>query len=249
MSTEQMVRQLLLESSELGIELSDQQALKLIEYLQMVIEKNKVLNLTRIVEPTSAVRLHLIDSLLFARYMNGVKKFLDLGTGAGFPGIPLCIVTDSRGVLLDSIHKKIDAVNEFITALSIGDRASAVADRVETFAISNRAQFDLVCARAVGQLDMLMEYASPLLRKDGMLVASKGNVQQEELVNAESVARCCGFELVSRETFELPSCSGHREMFVYKRSLKPKVKLPRRVGMAKSNPLNDLRSVKQIQAC
>lgn len=243
MSTEQMVRQLLLESSEVGIKLSDQQALKLVEYLQMVIEKNKVLNLTRIIEPTSAVRLHLIDSLLFARYMNGVRKFLDLGTGAGFPGIPLCIVTDSKGVLLDSVHKKVDAVNEFLTALDISNRATAVAERVESFAISNRAQFDLVCARAVGQLDLLMEYASPLLCKDGLLVASKGNVQQQEFVNAERVARCCGFQLVSCETFELPSHSGHREMFVYKRSLKPKVKLPRRVGMAKSSPLRDLKSV------
>ena len=107
------------DASSFGIELTDNQTHLLLKYMDLVVEKNKVINLTRITDPVSAVRLHLIDSLLLAATVSNKNKFIDIGTGAGMPGIPFAIATGSNGYLLDSVGKKINAVNEFINELGL----------------------------------------------------------------------------------------------------------------------------------
>ena len=102
------------DASSFGIELTDKQTHLLLKYMDLVVEKNKVINLTRITDPVSAVRLHLIDSLLLAATVSNKNKFIDIGTGAGMQGIPFAIASGSNGYLLDSVGKKFNAVNEFI---------------------------------------------------------------------------------------------------------------------------------------
>jgi len=229
------------------LEVSEGLAKQLVNHLHLVLEKNKVVNLTRIVTPEDAIDRHCIDSLLFYKTWSESRpsktdqgkclRFLDLGTGAGYPGIPFALISGYSGTLLDSVGKKVRAVNEFIDALGLANQICGQTMRVEELALSMRSSFDLVLARAVAQQGTLIEYASPLLARHGCLITSKANISNEEIHNAEKVARLTGMENVSRETFELPHNLGHREIFIYQKVGDSKVKLPRRVGMAKNKPL------------
>lgn len=254
---------------EYGIELTMDQAGLMVDHLVLVEDKNKYLNLTRIVSLDDGILRHILDSLLFlpslvrasesrfegrfevdattnqqrALYPSyfgsqTVKKqrLLDIGTGAGYPGIPLAIYTGMDTTLLDSVGKKIAAVNEFVEALGL-DNISPISMRAEELAKEKVGYFDYVVARAVAELRVLIEYASPLLSFGGFLVASKGNVSDIELADATRAAKICGLTLHSRESYELPDNSGHREIFTYIKNRKPKVKLPRAVGSAKHRPL------------
>jgi 16S rRNA (guanine527-N7)-methyltransferase len=224
------------------IETTDEQRELLLRHLDLVVEKNKVMNLTRIVEDREAIVRHVVDSLLLLdaieRYKSSaVVRFLDIGTGAGFPGIPLGIMTEHQGLLIDSVGKKVKSVEEFIDALGLGDRLSARATRAEELAVAQPKSFDVVVARAVADLGVLVEYASPLLRRHGVLVVSKANISEEEMGRGDETGEIVGLERVSRETCELPDEQGHREIITYQKVRTSKVKLPRPVGMAKKKPL------------
>ncbi|MBR2521603.1 MAG: 16S rRNA (guanine(527)-N(7))-methyltransferase RsmG, partial [Coriobacteriales bacterium] len=165
-----------------GIECSPAQAELLLKHLDLVIAKNKELNLTRIDSIEDGIYLHVIDSLLCARKLSvvhGIESVLDLGTGGGFPGIPLAIMLDTKVTLLDSIQKKISAVDGFIHALGLDDRCAAKCSRSEDLARTASESFDLVVSRAVAQLNVLIEYASPLLATGGMLCALKANLSDD----------------------------------------------------------------------
>ena len=229
------------EAEVCGIVVTSQQADLLLKHLDLVIQKNKVMNLTRIVDTSDAVTKHIVDSLLFVKALGEQvdqgKRFLDLGTGAGFPGIPFGVVTGMRGLLVDSVGKKVTAVESFINELELAGQLDARAIRAEELAKVERGRYHVVCARAVAELNVLIEYAAPLLAKGGVLVASKAHVSQEELDNAAYAASICGMRLVSRETCELPRDAGHRELYRYEKVKKPQIALPRNTGMAKHKPL------------
>lgn len=235
-TTEDLTSKLIIEASGLGITLSKSDASSLLSYLNLVLDKNTQINLTRITTIESGIRLHLIDSLLFRKYLIG-RSFCDIGTGAGFPGIPLLLTTKNTAILLDSVGKKICAVNEFLAELKLSDRASGVHDRAESFALQHKFEFDSVVARAVAPLNVLIEYASPLLHKGGHFIASKGRITPEEEQDAIVAAKLCGFSLISRDTYSLPADSGMRTFFVYEKDKSSSIKLPRSVGKAKHSPL------------
>ena len=232
--------QLISELSSYGIVITNEQADTLVSYLQLVIEKNKVINLTRITEPTDAVTLHLVDSLLpLACKEIGIGKedhLLDMGTGAGFPGAPLAVVTGAHALLVDSVRKKVDAVSEFCRTLGLRGAITRHA-RLEELAREIPLSQEYVFARAVARTNVLLEYATPFLTMDGKLVVEKGRPDDEELEEADHAARLCGMKFVSRETFELPRELGHREILIYKKARKAQIKLPRKNGMARQNPL------------
>lgn len=222
-----------------GLEATDDQIGLLLRHLDLVITKNKVLNLTRITNPEEAVYLHVVDSLLPLKtgLFSHKTSFVDIGTGAGYPGIPLGIVSGASGLLIDSVAKKVAAVSEFIDELDLTSSLSARAVRAEDLARTKSSSFDVVIARAVAQTNTLIEYAAPLLKSQGSLVVCKSNPTDEELSLANNAASICGMANVSRETFELPQGLGHREILTYKKVSKPKIKLPRRTGLAKHSPL------------
>ena len=223
-----------------GIETTDAQRTVMLKHLDLVVEKNKLLNLTRITESTDAIIRHLVDSLLLYPTLSQcrhVQSFVDIGTGAGFPGIPLGIVTQAHGILIDSVGKKANAVDEFISALGLSERLAVQSTRAEDLARSMPESFDVVTARAVAGLGVLVEYASPLLRSRGSLIVSKANVSDEELDSGIVTARLTGMKYVSRETYELPNDQGHRTILRFDKVGKSSVKLPRANGMAKHKPL------------
>lgn len=232
--------QLLDELYEFGINCSEYQAEQMVRHLELVIEKNKVVNLTRIVALRDAVTLHLVDSLVPLRTKSFMPseglRFLDIGTGAGFPGIPLAIMTGMEGVFIDSVGKKVAAVNEFIHDLRLDD-CEALHIRAEELALEQPSSFDFVVARAVAQSNVIAEYATPLLVDGGYLILEKANIASDELQNLNYASQICGLSRVSRETCELPRGLGHREVLIYRKTAKAKLKLPRKNGMAKNHPL------------
>lgn len=232
--------QLVSELAGYGIVISTEQADKLVSYLQLIIEKNKVVNLTRITDPVDAVTLHLVDSLLPLAckelVIGSESQFLDMGTGAGFPGVPFAVATGARGLLVDSVRKKVDAVSEFCKTLGLSSITTRHA-RLEELARDIPLSQNTVLARAVARTNVLLEYATPFLTMGGQLVVEKGRPEDEELEEADRAARLCGMKLVSRETFELPRELGHREILIYKKVGKPQIRLPRKNGMARQQPL------------
>ena len=188
--------------------------------------------------------LHLADSLVplpeFSKVMakNPDKPFLDMGAGAGLPGIPLTIATlNTTGVLCDSVKKKMTAVEGFIPALNLGDRLSTTSVRLEELGNTQRGVFGCVTARALASLPVLVEYATPLLAKGGSFIAIKGKPEPEEIKAGSKAAQLCGLSVVSTRTIELPGDAGERTIIVYEKVKETGLALPRAVGEASKHPL------------
>ena len=224
--------------SEFEIEASEEKLTRCLYHLDLVIEKNKKINLTRIVNEDEALVLHILDSLLLLNNLNDSLDgpLLDMGTGAGFPGIPLAITSGRQTVLMDSVGKKVDAVAEFIEELELKDVA-CIHSRLEEAAIEFDAYFSVVVARALASLPVLIEYACPYLKKNGCFIVTKGNPSNEEIIAGNKAAEICGMKLISCNEFDLPNDLGHREILVYQKVSSPKIKLPRQNGLAKKKPL------------
>lgn len=227
-----------------NLSFDDEVLYKVVRHTELVLEKNKVLNLTAIKDMDKALILHSLDSLLFLKEttlqeaLRAPKtKVLDLGTGGGFPGVPIACCGFSDVTLIDSVGKKVKACQEFVNQLGLENSIICVHDRFEDYAKTHQREYDFVVARAVAPLDILIEYAEPLIKQNGYLVFSKGTPDTQEQNNANKVAKICGFKNVSRETFELPKDFGHRELFTYRKVTRSEVKLPRRNGEARNKPL------------
>ncbi len=228
---------LLEEAVSLGIGLSEDQAAAMLKHLSLVIEVNKRVNLTRITDVDEAITLHIVDSVVLRRYFpSGAQSFLDIGTGAGFPGIPLAIATGAKATLIDATRKKCDAVASFVAELGL-ENCTVINMRAEELAKVSPAFFDVVVARAVAAGATIVEYAAPLLAQGGQLILAKGRIADEEAAAAIKAGEICGLENVSRETFDLPKDRGMRTVMIFKKVGEPKIKLPRNVGMAQHHPL------------
>lgn len=223
------------------ISVSRDQAQLLLRHLDLLVDANKHVNLTRITEPQDAIVRHVIDSLLIIPSL-GIddlkgKRFVDIGTGGGFPGIPLGIMTELEGTLIDSVAKKTREVSQFLEELGLAPRLVAEPIRAEDLAKQSPQSYDYVVARAVAQLGALIEYAAPLLKMHGHLVVSKANISDDEVLVGKQTARIVGLRDVSRETYELPENGGHREIIVFEKCGQSNVKLPRTNGAAVHKPL------------
>ena len=208
-----------------------------LEHLLYVMQVNEYINLTRITNVHEALVLHVLDSLTLLPYLPESSAYvLDMGTGAGFPGIPLAACTELNVMLLDSVGKKIKADNAIIHQLGLknvhGDHG-----RLESYALDHMGEFDYVVARALASLPMLIEFCTPYLKQGGQMIVSKGNPAEDELFSGNKAAELCGLKLVSSDSFDLPNGLGHREIFVFEKVSSSSVVLPRAVGEAKRNPL------------
>lgn len=224
-------------AESLGITVTEERAEKLLQHLRLVLDKNRVLNLTAIDDLDDGIILHTIDSLLFLPFLDDADRFVDIGTGGGFPGIPLAICSSSHGTLIDSVKKKTIAVNSFIDSLGLSKTCESLDVRAEDLAKQHPEEYSCVVARAVAPTNILIEYATPLLNMGGRLIVSKGRPDQTEVEEASRAAEICGMRIVSRETFELPENKGTRTITVFRKEGEALVKLPRRPGMATKRPL------------
>lgn len=207
---------------------------KFIKYQEMLIETNKKFNLTSIDDPEEIKIKHFEDSLTIKNYINKGMKVLDIGSGAGFPGIPLRIEKDFDLTLIDSVNKKVKFMNEVIEELGL-ENTRAIHVRAEDFAKDNREKFDLVISRAVANLSTLSEYALPFLKVGGIFIAMKGPKAEEEYEDAQNALKILGGELINIDTIDLHGNT--RKNILIKKVRSTKKKYPRGKNQAKKNPL------------
>lgn len=210
---------------------------KIRAYLELVIEKNKELNLTRIDTKEKGMLLHIEDSLsCLEEFKRQEGEFLDIGTGGGFPGVPLAIATGRTGVLIDSVQKKARAVQEMIEKLELENQIQARGIRSEELALEKGEEFTTVVARAVSSLPAVMELATPLLVPGGELIALRGKKDEVDLEDINHITDKLGLELISRRHIYI-SETYERTIYVFKKVSQTSIKLPRRKGMAQKRPL------------
>lgn len=220
----------------LQLPLTEEAVEKLAAFGELVIEKNKVMNLTAITEPEAVAQLHLLDSLtlLKALPLKG-KAVLDVGTGAGFPGVPLKIAEpDIRLTLLDSLQKRMNWLeNEALPSLNVSARF--LTGRAEDFAQTNRGLFDVVTSRAVARLNILCELCLPFVKKGGYFAAMKGEAAEEELLEARKAISILGGSFECIETYEIGGAL-HRIILIKKTDTTPP-QYPRAYARIKQKPL------------
>ena len=207
-------------------------------HLTLVLEENKISNLTRITDEGQGLLLHVEDSLQGLPEVNDAPDgvLVDLGTGGGFPGIPLSIVTERITLLVDSVGKKTKALDRIINALGINDKTSTFTGRAEELALQQPSFASVITARALSSMPSLLELASPLLMEGGRLVCYKGQDNEKELEHAKALEDKLGMRLVSHRSFKLADQVTNRSIFSFDKTHEPKVKLPRRPGMAQKRP-------------
>lgn len=220
------------------IEITEEQEQLLMADLHAIMQINETMNLTRITSEEGGVCLHLEDSLTGLPFINEAPEglYADLGTGGGFPGIPLCIMTGRKTVLVDSVQKKVRALEGVAEELGLGELVSSYGGRIEDLARERKGHFAVLTARALSSLPSLLELASPLLRKGGRLLCYKAQPTEEEVSWALELEETFGMKLISRTDFSL-SDGSTRCMFVFEKFARPRIKLPRRVGMAQKHPI------------
>ncbi len=210
----------------------------LLRYAELLTEKNKVMNLTAITDPAGIATLHFLDSaaLLNLAELQG-RSVVDVGTGAGFPGLPLRILEPSiRLTLLDSLNKRIDFLREVCGELGLSDVA-CVHGRAEEFAADHRESFDLAVSRAVASLPMLAELCLPLVRVGGRFLAMKSVDSGEELSAAAKALQTLGGAVEDVRDYEIPGTDVRHRLVLIKKTAETPKKYPRAFAKIKKNPL------------
>lgn len=221
------------ECARLGLALTDAQVAQLCRFGQALIEKNKVMNLTAITEPQAVAKLHFADclALLRAADFHG-KSVIDVGCGAGFPGVPLKLGEPSIALtLLDSLQKRVIWLRE--TLEDMGVEAQCVAARAEEYAA--REQFDFAVSRAVARLNVLAELCLPFVKVGGCFLAMKAAAAGEELSEAKRAVKVLGGEWERTEEYEIDGAC--RRVLIFRKTRPTPKQYPRRFAKIKQQPL------------
>ncbi len=233
--------------SEFGFEISDKQLEQFDDYYNLLVETNKVMNLTAITEFDDVCKLHFTDSISVAKYFDFTKdnySLIDIGTGAGFPGIPLKIMFPELNVtLLDSLNKRLNFLNEVIEKLELNSEGSinTLHGRAEDFSSAKsdslRETFDIAVSRAVANMSTLSEYCLPYVKVGGKFIAFKSEKANEELTNAKSALHLLGGKIDSCNEFVLPDSDYSRTICIIDKIEKTAKKYPRKAGVPSKQPL------------
>lgn len=210
---------------------------QILEYLGLLLEINKNINLTRIDSIESALLLHIEDSLHALEQVSKEKGvFIDLGSGGGFPGVPLSIASDRRCILLDGRKKKMDAVRSILKEMNLDEQIECIGLRSEEYILENQKTYNTVISRAVSALPSVLELATPLMSSNGQFIAMCGKLSNEDLEKAASLSDLLGLKLFDYKEYSLIE-SSKRTLIIFRRVDNPRIKLPRRTGLAQKRPL------------
>ena len=239
MDFEEFKEKLITSVDALGITLSEMQLKQFYTYMNLLVDWNKKINLTAIVEPNEIILKHFVDSLTILKYISDGTKIIDVGTGAGFPGIPLKIAKPSiEIVLLDSLQKRINFLEEVIKQLNI-EKIKTIHSRVEDFGKDQkyREKFDMATSRAVANLSTLSEYLLPLVKVGGKVISMKGSFIGEELENSKNALNILGGKIEKIEKLNLPNSDMNRNILIINKIKNTPNKYPRKAGEPSKKPL------------
>lgn len=227
--------------SQMGIRLTEIQLQQFLKYFEMLSEWNKVMNLTAITEFHDVMKKHFVDSVSLVKAYDVTKKsnVIDVGTGAGFPGLALKIAFPELQVtLLDSLNKRIQFLNAVIEKLNLSG-VETIHGRAEDFAKPGklREQYDLCVSRAVANLSTLSEYCIPFVKEGGMFISYKSEKVSEEIIMAENAISMLGGRVKEQIEFTLPDSDIYRNLFVIEKISHTPKKFPRKSGLPAKEPL------------
>lgn len=243
--TDTFFNQMTKEAEQLGIILNDNQMEQFYRYFEMLVEKNKVMNLTAITEEADVVTKHFCDSLSLVKAFPEITeegtnvRIIDMGTGAGFPGIPLKIAFPWVQItLLDSLNKRVKFLEEVCTELGLSN-VSCIHGRAEDIArkTEHREQYDLCVSRAVANLASLSEYCIPFVKTGGYFIPYKSGAIEEEMKQAERAVGLLGGKICETVVFELPDSDLARSLVKIKKVKETSKKYPRKAGIPVKEPL------------
>ena len=226
---------------ELGLDINDKQVEQFLKYYEMIIETNKVMNLTSIVELDEVIIKHFIDSLLSVKTIeiNKFKTMIDVGTGAGFPGIPLKIMfPDLKVTLLDSLNKRLKFLDSVIKELGL-DNINTIHGRAEDIGRNEnyREKYDLCVSRAVANLTTLSEYCVPFIQKGGTFISYKSQFSEEEKQEAEKAIGVLGGKIQKSEIVNLSFTDINRSFIIINKNKITPNKYPRKAGVPSKKPI------------
>ena len=219
----------------LGLELKEDNVKTLCRFGDAVVEKNQVMNLTAITEPDQVAKLHLLDSISLLTLLDlKDKTMIDVGCGAGFPGVPVKIACpEVKLTLLDSLGKRMHWLEEVLPTLGV--EAECITARAEEAVASRREQYDVATSRAVARLNILLELTAPYVKVGGHVLAMKGTAAMEELEEAKKAIKTLGLKLVKVAQFPVDGTA--HTVIVLKKIAPTPAKYPRRFAKIKQNPL------------
>ena len=224
---------------KLNIELSDEASSRFDLYYKRLIAVNEVMNLTAITEEQEVYNKHFLDSLMIVKALDLNKEFTlcDVGSGAGFPSIPLSIVSNNAKVtIIDALNKRIKFLNDLILELDLKN-VIALHERAEDYAKIKREFFDVTTARAVARLNILSELCLPLTKVGGYFIAMKGQGGNEEIKEATKGIEILGGHVEKVISLELPDSAGARDIIIIKKIKETPKKYPRAFAKIKERPL------------
>ncbi len=225
--------------NELKIELNENQINSFYKYMNLLIKWNEKINLTAITDPKEIIMKHFIDSLTINKYIEKNAKLIDIGTGAGFPGIPLKILRqDITVTLVDSLNKRINFLNEVIKEIGL-EKIETIHSRAEEIGknVKYREKYDMATSRAVANIATLSEYLIPLVKEKGKCIYMKGPDIEEELLNGKKAINVLGGEVIKKEEFSLPKSDIKRTIIIINKIKRTPNNYPRKAGMPAKEPI------------
>ena len=224
---------------EFNIEINEEQIKSFEKYMNLLLEWNEKINLTAITQPEEVKLKHFVDSLTVLKYINDDDKVIDIGTGAGFPGIPLKIMKKNAKItLLDSLNKRINFLNIVIETLNLRN-IQAIHGRAEEIARNKlyREKYDVAVSRAVANLSTLSEYMLPFVKVGGKCICMKGANVNEEIEKAKNAIKELGGEIERVDNFYLSDNDNERNIIIIRKVKETSSKYPRKAGTPSKEPL------------
>lgn len=223
----------------IGVEISKEQSEKFFKYMNLLLEWNEKINLTAITEPKDIILKHFIDSITIEKYIKDNSKMIDIGTGAGFPGIPVSIIKNNVKItLMDSLNKRIKFLDEVIKENKLTN-VDTIHGRAEELARNEeyREKFDIATSRAVASLNILLEYMIPFVKVGGYCICMKGSNVEEEIEKAKKALEVLHCSIEKIEKFELPGSDYGRNIIIVKKNDSTSKKYPRKPGTPVKEPI------------
>ena len=239
MKKEEFIEKMQEKSRDLGVRFLVEQTEQFFEYMNLLIEWNEKMNLTAIIDPEEIILKHFIDSVTILKDIEDNSKIVDVGTGAGFPGIPLSIMNPTLKItLVDSLNKRLIFLQEVVNKLGLKN-IEIVHARAEEFGQNKmyRENFDIATSRAVANMSTLSEYLIPLVKVGGKVISMKASEAQEEINDAKKAIEVLGGKIEKIEEFNLPQSDIGRTVIIIRKNKPTPNKYPRKPGTPSKEPI------------